>query len=63
MLLCRMKMFEFKQEAIFDIGFIDPNTVHGHGLKEFPVDTEKALLGFLTALYTKSSIIFSYNFE
>ena len=58
-----MKMLEFKQEAIGDIGFIDPNTVHGHGLKEFPVDTKKTLLGFLMALYTKSNIIFSYNFK
>jgi hypothetical protein len=56
-------MLELKQEGIGDIGFIDPNTVHGHGLKEFPVDTEKALDAFLTALNTKSSILFPYNFE
>ena len=60
-LLCRLKMLELKQEGINDIGFIDPNTVHGHGVKVYPGDTEKLLESFLAILNTKSTIIFPYN--
>ena len=58
-----MKMLEFKQEAIFDIGFIDPNIINGFVVEKYPIDTEAALLGFLTAQNTKSNILFPYNFK
>ena len=61
-LLCRLKMWELKQEGIDDIGFIDPNTVNGHVVKHFAKDTEDILENFLEALMnTKSTIIFPYN--
>jgi hypothetical protein len=43
------------------IGFINPNTLHGHGVKVYPADTEKLLESFLEALNAKSTIIFPYN--
>jgi hypothetical protein len=56
-----MEMLELKQGAIGDIGFIDPNTVHSHGVKEFPGNTEDTLDNFLAALNTKSTLLFPYN--
>jgi hypothetical protein len=58
-----MKILQCKQEAIFDIGFIDPNTIYEQVVKQFPIDTEDALLGFLVAQNTKLNILFPYNFK
>ena len=55
-------MCELKQEGINDIGFIDPNTIHGHTVRHHAKDTEELLEGYLEALMnTKSTIIFPYN--
>ena len=55
-------MWELKQEGIDDIGFIDPNTVNGHVVRNYAKDTETLLEEYLEALMnTKRTIIFPYN--
>ena len=39
-----MKILECKQGRIYDIGFVDPDVVHGHNLKYKPNETEDVLV-------------------
>ena len=56
-------MLECKRGRLYDIGFIDPNTIHQVTVRHFPKDTEDNLLMFLQKQETKSEIFFPYNFE
>jgi hypothetical protein len=58
-----MKMLECRRGGLYDIGFIDPNTVHELTVNKFPKDTEENLLRFLQKQENKSEIFFPYNFE
>ena len=58
-----MKILECKKERIYDIGFIDPNTIHELTIKNHAKDTEKLLLRFLKEHNTKAEILFPYNFR
>ena len=58
-----MKILECKQLQIYDIGFIDPNFINEHTLKECPADTEKNLLDALLGQQTRKEILFTYNFK
>ena len=53
-----MKIFELKRDRVYDIGFIDPNTIYEKVLKEEPKDTEANLLMFLKELNA-----IPYNFK
>ena len=57
-----MKILECKRGQIYDLGFIDPNTVHEVTVKEHAKDTEDYLLRFLKKQQTKTEILFPYNF-
>ncbi|KAK1613256.1 hypothetical protein QYE76_036929 [Lolium multiflorum] len=43
---CLMKMLECRRGGLYDIGFIDPNTVHELTVRDYPKDTEENLLSF-----------------
>ena len=58
-----MKILECKRGQIYDLGFIDPNTVHEVTVKKYAKDTEDYLLRFLTKQETKMEILFPYNFK
>ena len=58
-----MKMLEYKRGGFYDIGFIDPNTVHEVTVLEYAKDTEDNLLRFLLKQANKEEIFFPYNFE
>ena len=58
-----MKILECKRGQIYDLGFIDPNTVHEVTVKEYAKDTEDYLLRFLIKQETKTEILFPYNFK
>ena len=58
-----MKMLECRRGGLYDIGFIDPNTVHELTVRDYPKDTEENLLRFLQKQENKSEIFFPYNFE
>ena len=63
MLLCRMKILAGKNERIYDIGFIDPNTIHEVTINNHANDTKVLLLRFLKEHMYKSEILFPYNFR
>jgi hypothetical protein len=58
-----MKMLECRRGGLYDIAFIDPNTVHELTVRDYPKDTEENLLRFLQKQENKSEIFFPYNFE
>ena len=58
-----MKMLECKRGGLYDIGFIDPSTVHEVTVNRFPKDTEDNMLRFLQKQQHKEEIFFPYNFE
>jgi hypothetical protein len=58
-----MKMLECRRGGLYDIGFIDPNTVHEVTVNQFPKDTEDNMLMFLQKQQNKSEIFFPYNVE
>ena len=58
-----MKILKCKRGQIYDLGFIDPNTVHEVTVKEYAKDTEDYLLRFLIKQETKMEILFPYNFK
>ena len=58
-----MKILECKRGQIYDLGFIDPNTVHEVTVREYAKDTEDYLLRFLKKQQTKKEILFPYNFK
>ena len=58
-----MKMLECRRGELYDIGFIDPNTVHEVTVREYAKDTEDNLLRFLQKQANKEEIFFPYNFE
>jgi hypothetical protein len=58
-----MKMLECRRGGLYDIGFIDPNTVHELTVRDYHKDTEENLLLFLQKQENKSEIFFPYNFE
>jgi hypothetical protein len=58
-----MKMLQCKRGQIYDVGFIDPNTVHEFTVQKHPKDTEEYLLTFLMKQETKEEILFPYNFK
>jgi len=62
-ILCRMKILECKRGQIYDLGFIDPNTIHEYTVQNFPKDTEIYLLRFLTKQQIRAEILFTYNFK
>jgi hypothetical protein len=57
-----MKMLECKRGRIYDVGFIDPNTVHEVTVQQYAKDTEENLLRFLEKQSFKKEILFPYNF-
>ena len=56
-------MLECKRGGLYDIGFIDPSTVHEVTVRDFSKDTEDNMLMFLQKQQYKSEIFFPYNFE
>ena len=52
-----------KRGQIYDIGFINPNTVHEVTLQKHPADTEKNLLDALLGQQNRREILFPYNFK
>ena len=58
-----MKMLECRRGGLYDIGFIDPNTVHEVTVRQYAKDTEDNLLRFLLKQANKEEIFFPYNFE
>ncbi|KAK1686634.1 hypothetical protein QYE76_047482 [Lolium multiflorum] len=60
---CIMKMLECKRGKLYDIGFIDPNTVHEVTVRRYAKDTEDNLLMFLQKQANKEEIFFPYNFK
>ena len=59
-----MKILECKKGQIYNIGFIDPNTVHEDTVVErYAKETEDNLLRFLVKQETKREILFPYNFK
>ena len=58
-----MKILECKRGQIYDIGFINPNTVNEFTVQKNPDDTEKNLLKALLAQQNKREILFPYNFQ
>ena len=59
-----MKILECKKGQIYDLGFIDPNTVHEETVvPKYAKETEDNLLRFLIRQETKREILFPYNFK
>ena len=58
-----MKMLECKRGQIYDVRFIDPNTIHEVMAQKHPKETEEYLLTFLMKQETKEEILFPYNFK
>ena len=60
-----MKMYEMKRDGAYDIGFIDPNTIHKVTVEnqDYTKDTERILLKFSKELHTNAHILFPYNFK
>ena len=58
-----MKMLECRRGGLYDIGFIDPNTVHEVTVRQYAKDTEDNLLMFLQKQANKEEIFFPYNFK
>ena len=61
-ILCRLKIRECRGK-IYDIGFINPNTVSEYTVQKSPDDTEKYLLNALLGQQNKREILFPYNFK
>ena len=61
--ICRKKILECKRGQIYDIGFINPNTVHEFTVKMSPKDIEKVLLRALIEQQNRREILFPYNFQ
>ena len=61
--ICRLKILECKKGEIYDIEFINPNTVHEVTLQKHPADTEKNLLAALFGQQNRKEILFPYNFK
>jgi hypothetical protein len=53
-----MKMLECKRGGLYDIGFIDPNTIQEVTVNQFPKDTEDNLLMFLQKQQTNRKYSF-----
>jgi hypothetical protein len=58
-----MKILECKRGQIYDIGFINPNTIHEVTVQMNAKDTEKILLRALIEQQNKREILFPYNFK
>jgi hypothetical protein len=58
-----MKILGCKRGQIFDIGFINPNTIPEVTVQMNAKDTEKILLRALIEQQNKREILFSYNFK
>jgi hypothetical protein len=58
-----MKILECKRGQIYDIGFINPNTIHEVTVQRNAKDTEKILLRALIEQQNKREILFPYNFK
>ena len=59
-----MKILECKKGRIYDVGFIDPNTVHEKTVvSRYAKETEDNLVRFLVKQETKREILFPYNFK
>ena len=58
-----MKMLECRRGGLYDIGFIDPNTIHEVTVQQYAKDIEDNLLRFLQKQANKEKIFFPYNFE
>ena len=52
-----------RREGVYDIGFIDPNTVHEVTVKQNTQFTETLLLKSLRDLHAEEHILFPYNFK
>ena len=60
-----MKMKERDKGKIYDLGFIDPDTIHETTVKEalYASETEDSLVKFLVKQHNKDEILFPYNFK
>jgi len=59
-----MKILECKKGRIYDVGFIDPNTVNEKTVvPRYAKETEDNLVRFLVKQETKREILFPYNFK
>ena len=59
-----MKILECKRGQIYDIGFIDPNTIHEETVvPKWAKEIEDNLVRFLVKKETKREILFPYNFK
>jgi hypothetical protein len=58
-----MKKLESKRGKLYDIGIIDPNTVHEVMVRKYARDTEDNMLMFLQKQANKEDIFFPYNFK
>jgi hypothetical protein len=56
-------MFECKQKAIYDVGFIDPYIINERMLQHHPRDVENDLFRFFSRQSLKREILFPYNFN
>ena len=61
--ICRLKILECKKGQIYDIGFINPYTVHEPNLQNHPANIEKNLLDALLGQQNRNEILFPYNFK
>lgn len=60
-LVCRMKIKECKRKT-YTVGFIDPNRVHMHALKNWPEETQTNMLRFFMEQHYCDHILFPFNF-
>jgi hypothetical protein len=58
-----LKILECKKGRIYDIGFINPNTINEYTIAHNAEDTEKNLLKALIGQQNRREILFPYNFK
>jgi hypothetical protein len=58
-----MKMLEYKNREIYDVGFVDPYIVNEIMLQNHPKDVEHDMYTFFTEQSLKREILFPYNFS
>ena len=58
-----MQILQCKRGQIYDIGFVDPNTIHEKSLHDFYNDTDNNVVNALRFNETKREILFPYNFK
>jgi hypothetical protein len=58
-----MKKLEYKNKAIYDVGFADPYIINEIMLRRHPEDVEHDMYTFFTEQSLKREILFPYNFS